>query len=150
MKKKVLIRALLGAPGGLAISTFVTIIISLIIGDGQFHTVPPELVDELGGELNAVLAQTACAMIYGAAWGGASAIWENENWSLLRQTVTHLVVCSASALPIAWLMHWIPRTVGGFLGYCAMFFAIYGIIWASQYLSMKKRLQQINAQLDKQ
>ena len=150
MKKKVLIRALVGAPVGLAISTFVTIIISLNIGDGQFYAVPLGLIDELGGELNAVLTQAVCSMIYGAAWSGASAIWENEKWSLLRQTVTHLIVCSTSSLPIAWLMYWIPRTVGGFLGYCAIFFVIYGIIWVSEYLSMKKRLQQINAQLDKQ
>ena len=148
MKKKVLSRALLGAPIGLAISTIITIIVSINIGDGQFYAVTPGLIAECGGELNAVLIQAVCSMIYGGAWGGASAIWENENWSLLRQTVTHLIVTSVSALPIAWFMHWIPRTVGGFLGYCGIFFAIYGIIWVSQYTSMKKRLQQMNEKLN--
>ena len=150
MKKKAILRALWGAPVGLAISTIVTMIISLIIGDGQFYAVPSGLIEECGGELNAVLLQAGCSMLYGAAWSGASAIWENDCWSLLRQTVTHLLVCAVSALPIAWFMHWIPRNIGGLLAYCAMFFISYAIIWATQYLSMKKRVQQLNKKINDQ
>ena len=150
MKKKVFVRALLGAPIGLTISTFISMFISAIIGDGQFYAVPPGLEAECGGELNAVLLQAACSMLFGAAWTGAYAIWENDRWSLLRQTVTHLMVCSVFALPIAWFMHWIPRNAVGLLGYIASFLAIYGIFWLTQYLNMKKRIQQLNKKIDNQ
>ena len=148
MKKKVILRALLGAPISLTISTFITMFISAIIGDGQFYAVAPGLEAECGGELNAVLLQAACSLLYGAAWAGASVIWENDRWSLLRQTVTHLVVCSVSTLPIAWFMHWIPRNAVGLLAYLAVFLGIYGIIWLTKYLNMKKRIQQMNKKIN--
>ena len=147
MLKKAFFRALLGAPIGICIGILVPIIISICMGDGAYHPVHPGLVEACGGELRAVILQTAAAAFYGGVWCGATAIWEQDNWSLLRQTVTHLLVYSLSALPIAWFMHWIPRGIGGILAYCGVFFAIYAVIWFGQYRSMKKRVQELNQQL---
>ena len=72
MKRKVLLRCLIGAPLGLAISVMITIIISIIMNDGVYYAVVPELVHDCGNELNAVLLQTVLSLIYGAAWAGAS------------------------------------------------------------------------------
>ena len=44
MKKKVIVRCLIGAPIGLALSTMITIAISLTVGDGRFYAVVPELI----------------------------------------------------------------------------------------------------------
>ena len=44
MKKELIKRCLLGAPLGLAISTVITILISLIVGDGRYYAVVPQLV----------------------------------------------------------------------------------------------------------
>lgn len=41
------------------------------------------------------------SLLYGAAWAGASIIWETDRWSILRQTTTRLIVCSLSTFPIA-------------------------------------------------
>lgn len=144
MKKKLVLVGSFGALMGLTISTIITIAISASIGDGNFYPVPPMLIEDCGSELNAVIAQSICSMVYGAAWASASLIWEMENWTLLRQTITHLLVISLSALPISYLMHWVPRTLGGILLYFGIFFAIYLIIWLCQYSSMKKRIQQLN------
>ena len=43
MKKRILCRALIGAPIGLAISTAITIFSSLIYGDGNYYPVVPVL-----------------------------------------------------------------------------------------------------------
>jgi hypothetical protein len=144
MKKQVLIRSVFGALLGLTISTFITILISAIIGDGKFHAVPPMLIEDCGGELNAVVIQAVCSMIYGAAWSVADLIWKMEKWSLTRQTITHLLVISLSALPISYLMHWVPRSLGGTLAYFGIFFAIYLVIWLVQYHNMKKQILQMN------
>lgn len=141
---KIVLRALLGAPVGLAISTIVTIIVSVCIGDGSYYAVVPSLVDDCGSELNAVLIQTASSLLYGAAWGGASVIWELEKWSLFKQTIVHLVICSAATFPIAYFMRWMPREVLGIVIYFAIFFSIYLGIWLSQYFSMKARLKELN------
>lgn len=144
MKKKILFRCLIGAPIGLAISTVITIIISLGVGDGNFYPVVPELITDCGNEINAVLLQAVCSLLYGAAWAGASGIWENENWSILRQTVTHFLICSLATLPIAYFMRWMQHTVSGILFYFGIFFVIYLIVWLSQYSAMKKRVDEMN------
>ena len=119
MKKKVAIRCLIGAPIGVAINTIITIAISLIVGDGRFYAVVPELIADCGTEINAVLLQTICSLLYGAAWAGASIIWEVDNWSILRQTTTHLIICSLCTFPIAYFMRWMNHSILGILSFRA-------------------------------
>ena len=144
MKKDILLRALFGAPIGLAISTLITIAISAFVGDGLYHPVVPELAAACGGELNAVLAQAACSLLYGAGWGAASVIWQLESWSLLRRSAVHLIVCSAVTFPIAYLMRWMRHSIGGVLAYFGIFFAVYVIIWLAQYAAIRRQIRQMN------
>lgn len=149
MKKKVVIRCFIGAPIGLAISTIITIAISLIVGDGRFYAVVPEMIADCGTEINAVLLQAICSLLYGAAWAGASIIWEMDHWSILRQTTTHFIICSLCTFPIAYFMRWMNHSILGILSYFGIFIAIYFIIWMSQYMAVKKRIQQINSKVQK-
>jgi len=150
MKKQVLIRCVFGAAVGLTINVLITILISAFIGDGQFYAVPPMLIEDCGGELNAVVIQAVCSMIYGAAWSAADLIWKMEKWTLLRQTITHLLVISLSSLPISYLMHWVPRGLGGTLAYFGIFFAVYLVIWVLQYRGIKKQIEQMNQKYRKE
>ena len=125
VKKQIFLRSLLGAPLGLASSIFITIVISLIIGDGAYHAVVPELVSDCGGELNAVIVQAVLSFIYGAAWGGASVVFEIDEWSILKQTLVHLGVCSAASFPIAYFARWMPHGWKGILFYVGIFFGVY-------------------------
>ena len=147
MKKEILKRCLLGAPLGLAISTIITIIISLTVGDGRYYAVVPSLAQDMGSEINAVILQAVLSMIYGAAWGGASVVWDAEGWSLLKMTVVHLVVTSLATFPIAYLARWMPHSATGILLYFGIFVLVYIGIWLSQYSSMKKRIKEMNAKI---
>ena len=147
MLKKVLLRCLFGAPIGLAIGTIITIIISLTFGDGMYYAVVPELITDCGSEINAVVFQSVLSLIYGAAWAGASLVWENERWSILKQTVTHLIICSAATFPIAYFARWMPHNVNGVLLYFGIFAVVYAGVWLSQYSAMKKKVEQINKRL---
>lgn len=144
VKKQILLRSLLGAPLGLAISILITIVISLIIGDGAYHAVAPELVSDCGGELTAVIVQTILSFIYGAAWGGASVVFEIDEWSILKQTLVHLGVCSAASLPVAYFARWMPHGWTGILLYVAIFFGVYFVIWLAQYIPLRRRVKRIN------
>lgn len=147
MKKKILIRCILGAPIGLAISTIITIIISITVGDGTFYPVVPELITKCGNEINAVVLQTICSFLYGAVWAGSTTIWEKEDWSILRQTTTHLIICSLTTLPIAYFTRWMPHNPVGILTYFGTFIIIYLIIWLSLYNSTRKRIKQLNQKI---
>lgn len=146
MKKKILLRSFLGAPIGLAVSTVVTIVISLIVNDGRYHAIVPELATDFGTEMNAVLIQAIFSMLFGAVFGGASVIWDTD-WSILRMTVTHFIICSIATFPIAYLMRWMDHTAAGILLYFVIFVAIYVIIWCSQYTKMKQKVQAMNKKL---
>ena len=140
-------RALIGMPLGLAWSTAITIIISLLEGDGKYYAVVPALIADCGTEINAVLIQAVCSLLYGAAFGAASVIWET-NWSLTRMTVTHLAVIALAVMPTAWLMQWMKHTVGGALRYIGIFLVIYAAIWISTYSRMKKQISEINQKMN--
>lgn len=145
MKKSLIFRCLVGAPVGLAISTIITIIISLTVGDGRFYAVVPDLITDCGSEINAVLLQAVCSLLYGAAWSGASLIWEKEEWSLLCQTILHLIICSAATFPIAYFMRWMNHSILGILSYFGVFFIVYFVIWLSQYFAMRRKIRKINS-----
>ena len=144
MKKRLALRCLVGAPLGLAISTMITILISLTVGDGNFYPVVPELIKDCGSEMNAVLLQTVCSLLYGAAWAGASLVCEMEGWSLLKQSVSHLVICSLSTFPIAYFMRWMDHSISGMFLYFGVFLGIYALIWFWQYGAMKKKVERMN------
>ena len=47
MKKKVILRSLIGAPIGLSISFIITLIISVIINKGEYYPVMPKLTSDI-------------------------------------------------------------------------------------------------------
>ncbi len=147
MKKKLLLLCGVGAALGVALSTLITIFISLTVGDGRFYAVVPELIEDCGGELNAVMLQTALSMLYGAAWAGAALIWKQDRWSLTRQTVTHLIICSAATFPVAWLCRWMRHDAVGAALYFGIFFAVYALIWLGQYLGIRRRVREMNREI---
>ncbi len=149
MKKKIILRCLLGAPIGLFICHIIMLNFSVFVNlftvkKGEYLSVSPNLTTLCGNELNAVIIQTICSLIIGAVFGGASMIWEAEKWSLLKQTVLHFLVISVSTLPIAYCMYWIPHTLRGIVLYIGIFFFIYFFIWLGRYFAMKKKIQAIN------
>ena len=92
MKKKMLHRALLGAPMGLAISYLITIAISLGWGGGAYNPCMPELIALTGSESGAVALQAAVACLVGAGFAGSSVVWEIEHWGLARQTGVYFLL----------------------------------------------------------
>ena len=147
MKKEILKRSLFGAPIGIALGVIITIIISLTVGDGRFYAVVPELVNDMGSEINAVILQTVLSMVYGAAWAGASVVWDAEGWSLLKMTLVHLAIASVATFPIAYFARWMPHSTTGIMLYIAFFVVIYIGVWLGQYGAVKKRIAAMNAKL---
>lgn len=68
MKKKMILTGLFGALVGVALSTLITLAISLMHNNGYYYAVVPELIAFCGSEVSAMLLQTLCSMLYGAIW----------------------------------------------------------------------------------
>ena len=144
MKKKVIVRGLLGFPLGIAMGYIITIIISLGWGDGYYLPVVPTLIDEVGSEIGAVVVQTLLCGLLGAASAAISVIWEIENWSIAKQTGLYFLGLSTAMFPIAYFAHWMERSFIGIVGYFAMFTALFIVIWVIQYLIWKNKIKRIN------
>ena len=132
----------------MALSTIITILISLTVGDGRFYPVMPELIADCGGELNAVMLQTALSMLYGAAWAGGGAHLAAGRLEpdeadraaparLFRRHLPHRLGLPLDA----------PRRGGGVALYFGIFFAIYALVWLGQYLGIRRRLREVNRAL---
>ena len=147
MRRKVISRCLIGMIMGVGISTIITIAISITAGDGKFYAVVPQLIQDCNSEIGAVTLQAICSMLYGAAWAGASLVWECENWSILKQTLIHFAICSLATFPTAYFMRWMEHTPAGILSYFGIFIAVYAAIWAVMFLYIKRRILQMNERL---
>ena len=150
MKKKMIQRGLLGFPLGIAIGFVITVIISMCIGDGSFYPVNPELIDTMKNELNAVILQTILCGILGTGFAMASVIWENDSWSLAKQSGIYFLIACILMLPIAYIAGWMEHSIGGFLSYVGIFVAIFIAVWLAQYLSWKRKIKKMNELVNKE
>ena len=144
MKKKMILRGLLGFPLGIAIGYIITVFISVCMGDGSFYPAPPGLIETAGSELNAVVLQTVLCGIIGTGFAMASVIWEIDSWSLAKQSGIYFAIACVLTFPISYFANWMPHSVGGSLFYVGMFTAIFVITWLIQYFVWKNKIRKMN------
>lgn len=145
--KKLVLRVLLGAPLGIAMGQIITIVLSLIWGQGYYAPVVPEMARELGGVLPAVIVQTALCAVLGAVFAGASLVWQQECWGIAKQSGLYLLITLAGMLPIAYACYWMEHTLSGVLMYIVIFLVIFLAIWLASYLPGRRQLKEINREI---
>ena len=149
MKKQLFRRSFCGMISGIAIGYLITVILSLFWGEGEYLPCMPQLIDTMGNEASAVAFQTGLSALLGIAFGAGSLIWDQEDWSLFKQTALYLLLSAAAMFPVAWLAHWMEHSLSGFLSYAAVFLAIFLIAWLSQYLFWRRRVRKLDETIRK-
>lgn len=144
MKKKIIIRGINGFPIGIAIGFLISLLISAIIGDGNFYPVNPLLMDKMQNEIQAVALQTLMCGILGSVSSMLSVVWNIDNWSIARQNGVYFALLSLINLPIAYIMNWMEHSAWGFIMYFGIFCTIYIVIWLANYFIYKKKIKMIN------
>ncbi len=147
MKKKIVLRGILGFPIGIAIGYLITIFISLGWADGSYMPCVPELILAMGNEINAVVLQALLCGLLGAGFAASSVIWEIENWSIIKQTGIYFMIISVIMLPIAYFAYWMEHSVAGVLRYFGIFVAIFAFIWVIQFVIGKQNVKKMNENL---
>lgn len=147
MKQKLLQRALLGFPLGIAIGHVITILISLLWAQDHYSPYVPSLVQATGSEINAVVFQAFLTGVLGSVCSASALIWEMEHWSIAKQTGAYFASISLAMLPIAYLTHWMEHSLRGFLIYLGVFVSIFVVIWCVQYWKWRYQLKKMNSKL---
>lgn len=147
MKKKIILRGILGFPIGIAIGYLITICISLIWAKGYYVPCVPELISEVESEINAVVLQAALCGLLGTGFAASSAIWETESWSITKQTGVYFAVTSLIMMPIAYFSYWMEHSIAGFAGYFGIFILIFAFFWIIQFAMGKHNVKKMNENL---
>ncbi|WP_434309336.1 DUF3021 domain-containing protein [Hominifimenecus sp. rT4P-3] len=149
MKKKLILRGILGFPLGITIGYCITILISLVWADGYYSPCVPELISVMGNEIYAVLFQALLSGLLGAGFGASSVIWEIESWSIVKQTGIYFGIVSVIMMPVAYFTYWMEHSMAGFLSYFGIFVLIFVMIWILQFVWGKQMVKKMNANLYK-
>ena len=87
--------------------------------------------------------------IQGAVAMGSSVIYEIEKWSITRATVTHFLLVFALYFLISLSLGWFRLDDAVFWIVIAGMAAGYVIVWLIQFSIYKKKVQEMNAGLEK-
>lgn len=147
MKKKIIARGLLGFPVGISIGYLITIVSSLIWGNGYYTPCMPELISAVGTEINAVILQAVLCGIVGAGFAASSVIWEIDDWSIIKQTSVYFSVISVIMLPIAYFAYWMEHSAIGFFIYFGIFVLLFAVIWIILYAIGRSNVHKMNERL---
>lgn len=149
MKKKIIIRGILGFPIGVTIGYFISIFFSLGLANGYYSPCEPELISVMGSEINAVIMQTFLYGLIGISFAASSVVWEIEHWSVVKQTGIYFIINSLVMMPTAYFLYWMEHSVMGFMGYFGLFVLIFVLIWVMMLIIGKYNVKKMNANLFK-
>lgn len=147
VKRKAFRRGALGFPLGITVGYVITILTSLIWGQGYYAPCVPQLVQTVGNEISAVILQAGLCGVIGAACAAGSVIWEMERWGLVKQTGLYFLILFVVMMPVAYFMYWMDHSVQGVLGYFCIFAAIFFAIWLTEYWIGRRNVAKMNSKL---
>ena len=85
--------------------------------------------------------------IQGAIPMGLTVVYDIEDWSILRSTVTHFIPTMLVFYACSFYMGWLKFGTVGFVIATVCMIAAYYIIWMTQYLIYLKKVKTMNAKI---
>ena len=146
--KKIVSRVLYSFPIGISCSVGISLLLSLIFGEGKYYPFASPLVLFTGSEVKAMLMQTILSGILGSVFGGMSFIWEIERWSILKQTAVYFLSVSIPMMGISYLLYWMEHSLNGFLLYFLIFVMVFIVVWLLNFAIYWFKVRRINEELD--
>lgn len=131
--KKIMVRGL----GGICIGAFISQFIYLMVAISQ--TTITLTSDQ-------VVKQFILCTIIGFYTSAISVVFEIEQWSLMRQTITHAVLI-LPYFPVAFYANWLPPSAIGIILYIIGYIVAYIMIWFSFRAYWKKKANEMNQEL---
>jgi len=102
--------------------------------------------DVISIESSAFIKQYAMYGISGFYFAFISIIFSIEDWSVLKQFITH-VICTLPFLPIAYTIKMMPNTTFGIVSFTGFYLSGYAVSFIIYKVYLKKQAQLINASL---
>ncbi|MCR4657100.1 MAG: DUF3021 domain-containing protein [Lachnospiraceae bacterium] len=148
-RNKVIVLCSIGfAVGVIFCVTFSAMITTMSIGDGTFYLVVPEFAEDMGGMLPAFVIDALVCGMFGVVAIGGSSVYELEEWSYLRATVTHFLMTVISYYLVGFFLRWFSFSdIKWCLLWLVIYIITYTLIWFGNYLKYRSEVRKINKEL---
>ena len=97
--------------------------------------------------LKAAFPNLLLSGIYSAVVTGSSIVYDIEEWSIARATATHFLLSFSLYFLLVLSMGWFRLDDPVFWIVIAVMVVIYVLVWLFQYLSYKRKIQEMNRDL---
>lgn len=134
--KEILKRGLAGMGIGVFINQSIFTILALI--DGFEGTI----------EVKIMAQQFLISAIAGFYFAAISIVFNIDNWSLLKQTVTHFILLSIVYFPVSFFAGWMPKPIASKIAFVVIYIISYVIMWIVFKAYWKKKAMEINKELE--
>lgn len=148
MKKNLLSGSL-----GVTIGMLISLIISGLFSQGHYYPLNPS--SDMGiyyyQHFNPVTVMAISVVIWftiGVFFQALDKIL-NQDWSLLRMSVTHFILSTLGFSLLAILAGWFPLNLANLLVFWIIYLVIYAIIYWRNYQQMNQQVQAVNQSLEK-
>lgn len=147
MFKEIIKRGLLGFIIGVFIGQTILIINSLIAGNGIYYAVNPFFIDKEGPQLTLVIIQYFLTGVIGATFSSCSIIFQNDKWSLLKQTIIHFLITSIVMFTCGAICHWFELNAKSAILWFAVYLFYYILFWLGFTIYYKIQIKKMNKNL---
>ncbi|MHD0396779.1 DUF3021 domain-containing protein [Staphylococcus simulans] len=137
---------------GITIGITLSLIFSFIFAQGHYEPLSP--VSTMGMyyqiHFSEVMTMFICVILWGligVLFMLTEMVYYKTDWSLLKTTLVHFVLCYAGFLPLAMLAGWFPLDWMNILAFTLIFCFVYSIIWLINYIKNKQLVNEINHKL---
>ena len=138
---------------GFTIGLLISLIISGLFSQGHYYPLNPS--SDMGiyyyQHFNPVTVMAISVVIWftiGVFFQALDKIL-NQDWSLLRMSVTHFILSTLGFSLLAILAGWFPLNLANLLVFWIIYLVIYAIIYWRNYQQMNQQVQAINQSLEK-
>lgn len=143
MKKKILIRSIIGFLLGMVLGNLIMIFLS----GGTFPWAPDTLILRFGSIQKVMILQTLFSGLMGAIAMGGSVVYEMDDWSLFSVTGIHYLLTMGSFLVISSVMDWCSDAKT-YLVIIVLMTVAYVLVWLIMYVIYSRQVQELNELLE--
>ena len=123
-------------------------ILGIFIGAGFWYLMSGE-VPETSTSLSAMMLHLLLSGVLGMVANGSSVIYEIEEWSIVRATITHFIIAMGVFYVIAFTLRWFSPSDPACWIMSAIMVIVYFTIWMVQSLIFKHKVKRMNEELRK-
>lgn len=141
-----------GAMVGVIIGLVNSIVFSYLFANGEYYPMSPHstsgsyFYEHLTETTIFIIALLSWALL-GVGFAIAGKIFQKEDWTILKMTVTHFATVLVFFLPLSIVSGWYPLKTNAIILFLVLFVVIYVLIWIVMLTINMLRIKKINSQL---